>query len=67
MGCVWLWCSAYSLLRDSQYNKGLTNAFVIQLTLCCESVLAVMLTKTEVSAAASTLRSEEILLFLKSD
>ena len=34
------WCSGYSLLRDPQYNKGLTNALVIQLTPCCQSVLA---------------------------
>ena len=50
MGCVWLWCSGYSLLRDPQYKKGLTNTLVIWLTPCYESILAVMLTKTEVSA-----------------
>nr|POE84799.1 hypothetical protein CFP56_61979 [Quercus suber] len=37
--------NGYSLLRDPQYNKGLTNALVIQLLLCCQSVLAIMLAK----------------------
>ncbi|KAL4637738.1 hypothetical protein ACB092_03G097500 [Castanea dentata] len=48
----WIYCFVtkthklrYSLLRDSQYNKGLTNALVIQLIPCCQSVVAVMLAK----------------------
>ena len=45
MGCVRLWCSGYSLLRDPQYKKGLTNALVIQLTPCFQFVLAIMLAK----------------------
>ena len=50
VSCVWFWCSGYSLLNDLQYNKGLTDALVIQLTLYCQPVLAVMLAKTGVSA-----------------
>ena len=69
VGCVWLWCSGYSLLRYPQYNKGFTNALVIQLIPCCQSVLAVMLAKKREreresvitirnDAVASTLRSK---------
>ena len=70
VGCVWLWCNGYSLLSDPWYNKGLTNALVIQLAPYCQSVLADMLAKTRVSAGFNYSKLFSILpdlSFLKSD